>query len=357
MSDIEDLLKDAFAAKAATVADDGIPRPVPPPRRSFPVPWLAPVAVAVCLVVVASGIMLAVRGRTDRPPPAGPYALPTTAPIDRVWPGAVHRVPAEGPGGVAFTPADVVGDQVVGKGEQETILRYDLTRRSFGVLATVNAYTTNLVAGDGHAVWWSAGALWSVPLTGGQPLRLATLEPSPASLTGLGVADGMVVWSTVDAPVRRVPLSGGAVGEVPGSTGYVLMEWPWAGKGRDELLDLRDGARSTAPLPPGRTVWFGCGPEWCADLREAWRRDGTATRPFPGRPSARLWGWHVVHLIQPDPDGEAGSALYDLASGRAGHIVLGRGPKGGLPSLVLGDRATYYQEGDTVTVIDMDALR
>ncbi|WP_062346490.1 hypothetical protein [Herbidospora yilanensis] len=357
MSDIEDLLKDAFAAKAATVADDGLTRPVPPPRRSFPVRWLAPLAVAVCLVVVAGGIMLAVRGLADRPAPAGPYATPPAAPIERVWPRAVHQVPAEGPGGVAFTPADVVGDLVVGKGEQETILLYDLTRRAFSVVATVNAYTTYLVAGDGHAVWWSAGALWSVPLTGGEPRRLVTLEPSPVSLTGLGIADGLVVWSTVDAAVRRVPLTGGAVSEVPDSTGYVLMEWPWAGRGRDRLLDLRHGTRSTAPVPPGRTDWFGCGPEWCADLVEAWRRDGTAARPFPGRPSARLWGWHVVHLIQPDSNGEPGSALYDLASGRAGHIILDRGPDGGLPSLVLGDRASYYRQGDTVTVIDMDALR
>nr|WP_062338868.1 hypothetical protein [Herbidospora sakaeratensis] len=357
MSDIEDLLKDAFAAKAATVADDGHTHPVPPPHRSFSLRWLAPVAVAVCLVVVASGIMFAVRGLADRPAPAGPYAAPPAAPIEQVWPQAVHQIPADGPGGLAFTPADVVGDLVVGKGEQETILLYDLTRRAFSVLATVNAYTTNLIAGQGHAVWWSGGALWSVPLTGGEPLRLAALEPSPSSLTGLGIANGMVVWSTVDSPVQQVPLSGGGVSEVPGSTGYVLMEWPWASRGRDELLNLRDGSRPTASVPPERTVWFGCGPEWCADLLEAWRRDGTAARPFPGRPSARLWGWHVVHLLQPDPNGERGSALYDLASGKAGHIMLHPGPSGGVPSLVLGDRATYYRQGDTVTVIDMDALR
>ncbi|WP_062440177.1 hypothetical protein [Herbidospora daliensis] len=357
MSDIEKLLKDAFTAKAATVADDGLTHPVPPPHRPASSRWLAPLAVAVSLVVVASGIMLAVRGLADRPQFTGPYAAPPVAPIERVWPRAVHQVPAQGPGGVAFTPADVVGDLVVGKGEQQSILLYDLARRTFSVLATVNAYTTNLIAGNGHAVWWSAGALWSVPLTGGDPLRLTTLEPSPSSLTGLGVANGMVVWSTVDAAVRQIPLTGGAVSEVPGSTGYVLMEWPWASRGREELLNLRDGTRSRKPMPEGRQTWFGCGPEWCADLVEAWRRDGTAARPFPGRPSARLWGGHVVHLIQPDPYGAPGSALYDLASGRAGHILLGYGPGGGHPSLVLGDKATYYRDGDTITVIDMDALR
>ncbi|GAB1821137.1 hypothetical protein [Herbidospora sp. RD11066] len=343
MSPIEDLLRDALTTRAATVADDGLLHPLPEPRRSWLVRWRAPLAVAACLAVVATGLLLGVRGLAPQPLPA---VSPPLAPIDQVWPEAVHEIPAEGPAGLTFTPADVADGSVVGKGEQETILRYDLATRAFNVVATVNTYTTNLVAGGGYAAWWSGGALWSAPLTGGEPRRLADAGVSPVSTTGLVIAGGAVFWSTLDEGVQSVALTGGPIDRVPDSAGYVLMEWPWALRAPDRLLDLRDGTRSTAPLPRGRTVWFGCGPEWCADLREVWRRDGTLTRPLPGRPTSRLWGSHVVHLIEDDA-----SALYDVPSGRSGRIM------NDAEGILLGDEVTWYRAGDTVTVIDMDALR
>ncbi|WP_066371853.1 hypothetical protein [Herbidospora mongoliensis] len=357
MSHIEDILRDALTTKAATVADDGLLHPLPTPHRSWSVRWRGPLALAASLAVVASGLFLGVRGVAVEPFPAaspkamGPYVGPLATPIEQVWPKAVHRIPAEGPGGVAFTPTDVADGAVVGRGQQDTILRYDLTRRAFNVVATVNTYTTSLVAGDGHAAWWAGGAIWLAPLTGGEPVRLATAGTSPTSLTGLAIADGMVTWSTFESGIQSVPLSGGPVARVPGSAGYVLMEWPWAGRAPNGLVDLRSGTWSTAPTPRGRTVWFGCGPEWCADLLEAWRRDGTVVRRLPGRPTSRLWGAHVVHLVQQDAAGTRASTLYDVPSGRAGQIV------NEAEGVQLGDEVSWYRTGDTVTAIDMDALR
>lgn len=351
MSHLEDLLREALAGRAATVEDDGLVHPVPEPRRSWPVRWRAPLAVAAAFAVVAGGLLAGVRGLAGAPDPAGPFQPVLAAPVEQVWPGAVHTIPAEGPGGVAFTPADVADGAVVGTGQQETILRYDLTRRAFNVVATVNTYTSHLVAGQGHAAWWADGAIWSAPLTGGEPRRVASAGTSPGSLTGLAVAGGLITWSTAEAGIQSVPLSGGPVARMPGSAGYTLMEWPWAGRAPDRLVDLRTGTWSTVPTPPGRTVWFGCGPEWCADLLEVWRRDGTITRRLPGRPTSRLWGSHVVHLVQQDTAGTRASALYDVPSGRAGQIVSGA------VGVQLGDEVTWFRQGDTLTVIDMDALR
>lgn len=80
-SSIEDRLRDAMAARAQAVQDEGPPPPLPLPRRSFLVlhaRWTAPIAVAAAIVTLVAGVAVAVRdGVPQRPVAVAPAAALT----------------------------------------------------------------------------------------------------------------------------------------------------------------------------------------------------------------------------------------------------------------------------------------
>ncbi|MER6583977.1 hypothetical protein, partial [Nonomuraea sp. NPDC001023] len=233
MTTIEDRLRDAMAARAETVQDDGLPRAAPSPCRGRVAArwWWAPVAVATATAAVVSVTVLGTRTIGSAPPSAA--APPAAAagrlspPVRQVWPGAVHEIPVTGPGGRVFLPDVFVADRVVaGRGltgnRLDGIWSYDLDKRAFTQVAQlqdVKVANEPLVFGDGYLVWSAVrddrSEIWAVPVAGGVPQRIAALravlssDNSYSGIRKLAVAGGMAVWSPPDGGVYRAPLKGG----------------------------------------------------------------------------------------------------------------------------------------------------
>ncbi|WP_043615171.1 hypothetical protein [Nonomuraea candida] len=405
MTSIEDRLADALRARAESVVDDGLPRELPVPRGRGP-RW-APAVVAVIVVITVVVAATALGTRTARPPepaqrptstgqPATSerpkaYVGPLAPPVERVWPAAVHVIPATGPGGRVFKPdVFVTGRVVVGRGltrnRLDGIWSYDVGRRVFTRIAPLrdgNVMNSPVVVGDGVVAWQAFDdgetQIWAAPLTGGAP-RLVTSFPAVRSENryegiDLAIAEGMAVWSPPGGGVHRVPLTGGRPEQLPGSKGHHLLEWPYAGRpepempiGRpgtrpmEQLLDLRTGkVTSRARHPSGRDAWLGCGVTWCYDMIESWRRDGTGLRKLPGQSSGAPGpsAGRFVLLHQRDGDGRRGSSVHDLATGRTG--LLGthptrRGEKA-FPTVHVQDALIWYKRGDKQVLVNLRGIR
>ncbi|UBU17946.1 TolB family protein [Nonomuraea gerenzanensis] len=386
MTGIEERLRDALAAKAGTVHDDGRPRalPAPPPRPAFARRW-APAAVAVAIVVVVAATFVATRSVSPLPAVRPtPYVGPFAPPVEQVWPDAVHEIPTTAPGKRAFKPDVFVSARVVvGRGltrnRSDGIWSYDLDRRRFTRIATlVNRFITNepVVFGDGYVAWSALRdrklEIWAVPVTGGVPRRLAAV---PATITsdneiigahGLAVADGAVVWSPEEGGVYRLPLKGGTPTLISGTRGFYLVEWPWAGQPRadravdhpiprpmEHLRNVLTGQTRAVTPPAGRTSWAACGVTWCADNVEAWKRDGTGRRALPGQAGGDLYSGRYVLLHQRDATGAGAAAVHDVATGRTGLLFrtpTRRGDKAP-PTLHLQQGMFWYQTGRGTQVL------
>ncbi|MEV0147679.1 MULTISPECIES: hypothetical protein [unclassified Nonomuraea] len=395
MTGFEDRLRDALAAKAETVRDDGTPRVLPGPaaRWSGARLW-APVAVAAAIVVVVAATVVATRAVTPpvpavRPTPPTPSPVGFAPPVRQVWPGAVHEIPATAPGGREFRPDVFVSDRVVvgrglGKNLRDAIYAYDVNKRRFARIAPLprDRYGANgplvfgdLVFGDGYLAWSALrdrdAEIWAVPVAGGVPRRLASFPATRTSenqifaAQNLTVADGMAVWSAQDGGVYRVPLKGGRADLVSGTKGFHLAEWPWAGWPRkgswmdqpvtrpmEHLKNVVTGESRDVKAPSGRTSWTDCGLTWCFNGAEAWRRDGTGLRAFPGRAADVLLSGRFVLLHQSDPTGRRAAAVHDIATGRTGLLSTptreGDKPS---PPLRLQDGMAWYRTGHGTQVL------
>lgn len=393
MTSIEDRLRDAMAAKAETVRDDGRPRALPTPRRR---PsrgrWWAPLAVAVAIVTVVAGIVLGTRAVSPpapavRPTPPGPYVGPIAPPIKKVWPGAVHEIPTTGPGGRAFKPDVFVSSRVVvGRGftrnRPDGIWSYDLDRRAFSRVAPLKELgvaNEPVVFGSGFVAWSalrdSMTEIWAVPVTGGVPRRVTAFS---AVFTGdsyqgieLAIADSMAVWSPSNGGVYQVRLAGGRPAPVKGTKGYHLLAWPWAGRPKQEwmpdqsvsrpmehLIDVRTGERDDA-VHPRKEGWQDCGVTWCVNSREAWRRDGTGLRELPGNAAAGIYSDRFVLLHQKGTDGKRATAVHDIATGRTG--ILGLLPtrmgERAFPTVHVQDGMFWYQRDGRQVVVNLNGIR
>ncbi len=351
MTHLEDLLRDALATRAASVEDDGLLHPVPGPRRSWAVRWRAPSPSrrpspswrAACWWVYAAS--------PSTPPPARP-GRPGRAYRAGVAAGRPH-----GPGGGARRCRVHPGRRRRRRGRRQgpagddPPLRPDPAR--FNVVATVNTYTSHLVAGEGHAAWWAdRGDLDGPADRRRAPARRPPPGPSPGSLTGLAVADGLVTWSTLEAGIQSMRLSGGPVARMPGSAGYALMEWPWAGRAPDELVDLRTGTWSTAPTHGRAPSGSAVAPNGAPTCRRSGAPRRHAHPPPPRTPDQPVVG--LAHR----PPRAAGRRRRSGPRPSTTCPAAGPGRSSTAPEGVqLGDEATWYRQGDTLTVIDMDALR
>ncbi|MGW4640319.1 hypothetical protein ACWEN6_17425 [Sphaerisporangium sp. NPDC004334] len=388
MSSIEDRLRDALAAEAETVRDDGWPRPLPASRARARL-WWAPVAVAAAIVAVVVGTVVGTR--TVAPPAPAAKPTPSTGsvapPMEKVWPRAVHEIPVKGPGGRTFIPDVFVSDRVVAgrafaQKRLDGIWSYDLDRRTFTRVAPLrdrDVMKAPLVHGDGYLAWSALAGrrteIWAVPVTGGVPRRIVSvtaLMTSDDSYYGidLAIADGMAVWSPYDGGVYRAPLKGGKAALVSGTRGFHLVEWPWAGWPRvvaadhplprpmEHLKNVLTGALSDVTPPPGRSTWEGCGASWCYTRTEAWRRDGTGLRKLPGSARGNLYSGRFVMLAQQDRAGRHASTVHDIATGRTGLLyptppLSGEKPP---PALFLSRDMIRYETGrGTQIVLDLVA--
>lgn len=350
MTGIEERLKDALAAKAGTVRDDGRPRSLPAPReRSSGARWWAPLAVAAAILIVVAATVVVTRTVTPPAPAVRPTPEPSAAPVEQLWPGAVHEIPAKGAGGGGFMPEVFVSDRVVvGRGYARNrppeIWSYDLDKRTFARIARLKKEevgTHPVVFGAGHLAWSSLRGrmkeVWTVPVTGGVPRRIfsdratVTRDNMTLGIGRLAVADGQVVWSPDEGGVYRAPLKGGKATLIDGTKGYSLVEWPWAGSPRNDSLvgdpsprpvehlkNLLTGERRDVVPPAGRTSWTDCGVTWCVNGVEAWRRDGTGLRELPGAARGEIRSGRFVLLRQAASGGKQAAGLHDLATGRTG---------------------------------------
>ncbi|MET7466876.1 hypothetical protein, partial [Nonomuraea sp. NPDC005501] len=341
-------------------------------------------------VVAATGVAT----RTVAPPV--PAARPTPSPggfappVEQVWPGAVHEIPTTAPGGRAFKPDVFVSDRVVvGRGltrnVPDGIYAYHVDDRRFTRIVPIarGMYMDNnpVVFGDGYLAWSALHdrnmEIWAVPVGGGVPRRLASVTAPISSdneifgAQDLAVVDGMAVWSAADGGVYRVRLrsKGGEWTQVLGTKGFHLVEWPWAGWPRNEwgmdhpvvrpmehLKNVVTGETRDATPPPGRTSWDDCGLTWCLNSVEAWRRDGTGRRAFPGWARGMLSSGRFVVLDQRGPAGRAAAAVHDIATGRTGLLFTTPTRKGDKPSPTLHwqDGMVWYQTGrGTQVVVDL----
>ncbi|MBN6053167.1 hypothetical protein JYK22_14600, partial [Nonomuraea sp. RK-328] len=371
------------------VRDDGTPRVLPAPRaRASGGRWWAPVAVAAAITVVVAATVVATRAVAPPVPAVRPTPSPGgfAPPVRQVWPGAVHEIPTTAPGGRAFKPDVFVSDRVVvGRGltrnVPDGIWSYDVGKRRFARIAPlVYRYIDNnpVVFGDGYLAWSAIRdrnmEIWAVPVGGGVPRRLASVTAPISSenqifgAQRLAVADGMAVWSARDGGVYRVPLrsKGGEWTLVLGSRGFHLAEWPWAGwpdkewgldhpvaRPMEHLKNVVTGETRDAKAPSGRTSWDNCGLTWCVNGIEAWRRDGTGLRAFPGRATHVLLSGRFVTLRQRDSAGRGAVAVHDVATERTGLLFPTPTRKGdkASPTLHLQDGMVWYQTGHGTQVL------
>ncbi|GAA2302445.1 hypothetical protein GCM10010149_59710 [Nonomuraea roseoviolacea subsp. roseoviolacea] len=383
MTGIEERLRDALAARAETVRDDGTPRVLPAPRARWSGGrWWAPVAVAAAIVVVVAATVVATRAVAPPIPAARPTPSPAglARPVRQVWPDAVHEIPATAPGGRTFLPDAFVADRVVvgqalTKNRSDGIWSYDVDERRFTRITPLvkgHAPVGPVVAGDGYVAWSAVHdgsvEIWAVPAGGGVPRHLASVTARASDkifgARSLAITDGMAVWSASDGGVYRVLLdSKGAEWDlVLGSTGFHLVEWPWAGqpgpdrsatRPMEHLKNVVTGETRDAQAPSGRTSWSDCGLTWCFDGVAAWRRDGTGLRALPGQVANLLLSGRFVLLRQSDSAGRGAVAVHDIATGRTGLLFETQDGKP-WPALRPRDGMVRYLTGrGTQVVVDL----
>ncbi|MEV0418229.1 TolB family protein [Streptosporangium canum] len=309
MTDLEDKLSRVLsgAADRAPQASAGLTAAVKA-RHHRRRARAAAVLAAAAVVVVAGGAGTAVSAlrATAAPQPATgatgeatPSAGELPPPIEKVWPQAVHKIPAKLPDGRAYYPQLLLDDRTllvmtgVPDGNRQFLWSYDLVTGEPMKIAEIPPtkgsaiFADDVAAGGGDIVWWASykeaggprvARIWTVPAAGGRP-RPVTDVPlgnvmKEGHINGLTVAGSDVVFAYEKGGVYRVPLSGGRPQPVKGAERHHVLQWPWVGvhHGKaifSELLNAETGERRDAVLKAGEEV--RCGVERCAGMAVQYR--------------------------------------------------------------------------------------
>ncbi|GAA4196717.1 hypothetical protein GCM10022252_44510 [Streptosporangium oxazolinicum] len=406
MTDIEDKLSRVLAGAANQVPERARVR-LSATVRARRRPRRAPAALlaAAAVVVVAGGAGTAVRtlGSSAVRQPAvnatgtqGPMPQSTSLPeeklpppIERIWPRALHKIPARLPDGRVYYPQSLLDDRTLivttgaGDGAKQFLWSYDLENggsRRIAEIPTRNStlYAEDVTAGGGDIVWWASyresgrqrvARIWTVPAVGGTPRKVADVPLENVMKKGhiraLEVVGRDVVFSRESGGVYRVPLRGGEPRAVPGTEGQHLLRWPWAGRHLKqaafaELFNVKTRERRDAVIRPGEN-FVRCGVARCyghgpangpgprAFVRE---RDGSRERALP--PEVQ---------INDDPGLDRfykrifrrGIALYDVVTGTSADLGVPQDGGGGIPDGGA-DRLMTYQVGEKMYVVDLAAI-
>ncbi|MER6173081.1 hypothetical protein [Streptosporangium sp. NPDC001681] len=417
MTDIEEKLTRVLATAA-----DQVPRRTPYElsevvgaryrrRRARPAALLAAVAV----LVVAGGAGAAVRalgaravpepavnatgtpGPTPRPEPEPAEKLPPR--IERVWPRALHKIPAKLPDGREYHPQLLLDDRTllvmtgVSDGTRQFLWTYDLASGRPTRIAEIPPtrgsaiFADGVAAGGGNIVWWASykkpggqrvARIWTVPTGGGRPRQVTDVQLENVMKQGhiraLAVVGSDVVFSRESGGVYRVPLRGGEPRAVPGTEGRHLLQWPWVGRHTkhtdpsklvafSELFNVETRKRRDAVVRPGES-FVRCGVNLCSGTmppegelprRFVRDRDGSRERALPRNvqlgddPGLERF----FKLIN-----QKGVALYDMVTGRSADLGI-RPAKDGSTEIPDGglDRLMTYRIGDRMHVVDLAAIR
>ncbi|GAA0945379.1 hypothetical protein [Actinocorallia libanotica] len=335
-----------------------------------------------------------------------------TTPIEKLWPEAVHQVPARLQDGTEITPQALIDARTVlvsawaSFEKASALYAYDLaTGKAEKITDVVTPKGTWLFAsgftvGDGKILWQTTSAdrmttIWSVPVEGGTPVAAVEnipaeavgpagsvkdgatavpVEPSPSGVAGLGVFGGRVYWSGSPNGVYTAPLTGGSAELVAGTEKERLVRWPWAGRSvsdrtqggdktktiRWELRNLETGEKKPVFSAPGGTDW-NCWITWCSSVTEnaLTTRDGSQMTDLPGHLLDR--GVVALDRFVLSVDGSRNKAsvmVNDLQEGRTGSIAL-TPTDGGVSYSVLrgaGSRMYATPTADGHVIVDLEAI-
>ncbi|GGT45172.1 TolB family protein [Nonomuraea spiralis] len=304
MTDLEDKLSRALsgAAHRAPQAPAGLVTTVKTRHRRRRARTAAVrAAAAVVLVAGGTGTAVSALGTAAEPPPAAsatggaePPADRIPPPVEKVWPQAVHKIPAKLPDGRAYEPQLLLDDRTllvmtgVTDGKRQFLWTYDLVTGQPRQIAEIPPtkgsaiFADDVAAGGGNIVWWASykepgGArvarIWTVPAAGGRP-RPVTDVPlgnvmKQGHINGLTVTGADVAFAYEKGGVYRVPLSGGTPQPVQGAERHQILRWPWVGVHRKkavfrELLNVETGERRDAVVKADEEV--RCDVDRCAGV-------------------------------------------------------------------------------------------
>jgi hypothetical protein len=272
-----------------------------PRRRSG---WMV-TAVAAAVAAVLCGTVAAValtRAEVHHAitPVLSPDRIPDFAKLpgpEVVWPDAVRKLPPKLPDGSNYRVTDTTdGDDllVVPEGRAAGPLLFNPDTGATRSVATASVtdglsqprVSVARVASD-RVVWFLEGRrdgrtareAWLAPLTGGEATRLADLP----AISGTAVLAGdAMIWEAYgpgqgkdDVVIRRLPLDGGPIADVPGSRGYwlstipgwITSQYPGTPFGEPErtgeLVDVATGKRYRWKANEEMVATVACGPAWC----------------------------------------------------------------------------------------------
>ncbi|MFC4013752.1 hypothetical protein ACFOY2_41455 [Nonomuraea purpurea] len=355
---------------------------------------------AAAVVLVAGGGVAVVRGGDTITvvPATAQVAETPAARVTEVWPQAVRKLPAKAPGGAPWHVTALIDDRTLlmetstKAGTAGILYAYDLDAGTQREIATVSqsadtyGFANGFAVGNGRVAWWSSkdsvAHLWTVPLTGGTPKRVADHRLAPSddgsAIDQLEVVDDKIVFSVYTGGVFEVPMADGTVEPVSGGTGMHVLEWPWIGapgmggerKGLlfENIRNVETGETRTAVVHPGEKFRI-CGVTIClgqtSEGETLFRhRDGSSQKSVPGdTPGLRPPTQDRFYVSTYGDIASMGVGLYDLETGKSGDLGLrGEGREQGvsffsLPSTEPTGRILSYPLGDDLYVIDLAKMR
>ncbi|MGW3342852.1 hypothetical protein ACWDA3_06075 [Nonomuraea rubra] len=408
MTDVEETLRRALgsASQNAPRMPAGLPAQLEAGHRRRRRRNLAQAVLAAATVVVVAGGTAAVLRHGDmtaalpstplptNPPRTGPTprVWPLPEPVEKVYPEAVRKVPARGPGGTTLRPQAFIDDHTVlvttwgGFERTDAVYAYDLRTRDLRKITDVPtpvgtvAFASDFTVGGGRVAWWTATKdrhvhVWTAPVSGGEATGVAAVEVEDgdgAGLDGLAVEADRIVFSLFSGGVFTVPAVGGEVREVAGGAGMHLLKWPWVGSpggfsGGDgtrftSITNVETGETSVAVTRPGEGPLI-CGTRVCAGDQDGGRksfhrlRDGSQEKELPVNglmPDGLARERFLIAPVRAEGAGQV-VILYDVSTGTAADLGE-RTEQGGIqvPAVARGDdRLLAYQVDDDLYVIDL----
>ncbi|NUW39115.1 TolB family protein [Nonomuraea rhodomycinica] len=335
------------------------------------------------VVAVLGGTAFALKDGTPRAMPAAPPTATLPPAIEKVWPQAIHDLPATLPDGRAFRPYQFIDDRTLLVTPEDrtklpdAVYAYDVragdARKITDLPKETALFPEGLVAGGGRVMWWTVpgngrGQLWSAPLSGGPARVVAGLPMDDGGVDAMAVAGDRIVFSVQEGGVFTVPLRGGTVKPVKGGADSHLLAWPWIGrpgmasaKGEPMFGTIRNvqtGETDTAFTRPGDES-IRCGLEVCAGwtVRGGFTRlrDGSQERPDPcaDRPQTVTPGRFCAELVK--GSGQALEVLRDRRTGRSAVLGIARSSMLGLvPNM--GQRLMHYTVQGRMRLVDLTKI-
>jgi hypothetical protein len=287
-------------------------------------------------------------------------------PAAEVWPQAVFTMPAKAADGWRYQPVTGISATEVLLSAESSFEKagrlevYDATAGRARVLGDVpnpvgvkGYFPQRFDVGERYIAWYGEtpnnadkwADFWIMPMEGGQATQLREVTGTMAEVDRIGVAGDSVVWSVRKGGVYRIPLTGGDPERIAGTDGLHLTSWPWAaftepdgrgGRNTKRLVNLETGESVDVQAPAGATK-VACTPSWCYAMTPdgrpiVQRADGSDRKTLPASltffGSDGLMGDRFVHML---PSGTFIKAAYDPVTGRlAGLSKQAQNGAGGL---------------------------